>query len=41
MAKHTKRHKVGKKSHKGGKKHGMKIHGGFKAMEHKKGRKKR
>lgn len=39
MAKHrVKRHKGGrKKGHKGG----LKIHGGFKAMEHKKGRKKR
>jgi len=33
MAKHRT-----KKSHKGGKK-GLKIHGGFKAMEHKRGRK--
>jgi hypothetical protein len=37
MAKHrTKKHKGGKKGHKG-----MKIHGGFKSTEHKKGRKKR
>lgn len=40
MAKHrVKKHKGGRK-HKGHK-GGLKIHGGFKAMEHKKGRKKR
>ena len=48
MAKHkVKRHKMAKheveRHKKGGHKEykGLKIHGGFKAMEHKKGRKKR
>lgn len=37
------KHRAGRKSHrKGGKKGGkLKIHGGFKAVEHKKGRRKK